>query len=212
MIRTGHAARRYVLTLAAALLAAALGACTGVPPKPIGPPNQAAWQQRLTRLATLGDWRLSGRIAVDNGSRGGSGSIDWVEHAPRFEMRFAGPFGLGGFRLYGTPSAIFIDTGDKTYYAADPEHALAKRLGGPLPVASLRYWALGMPDPEGRAQTRVDQDGLLRNLQQHGWTVEYRNYGTFDGWRLPTRLEARRGQTKIKLVVEGWKVPAGVQN
>ncbi|HET6724656.1 MAG TPA: lipoprotein insertase outer membrane protein LolB [Gammaproteobacteria bacterium] len=195
--------------LAALVLATLFAACTRLPPKPIGPANEAAWQQRLAKLRTLSDWQLSGRIAIDNGDQGGSGSLTWVEHAPRLELTFSGPFGIGGFRIYGTPNGLFIDTGDKTFYTSDPAHFLARRLGGPLPVDSLRYWALGMPAPDGSPRIRVDQDGLLRHLEQNGWSIDYDRFQTTNGWTLPARLQARRGQVKIKLVVESWAVPAG---
>lgn len=196
--------------IAAVALAALLAGCAGAPPKPIGAPDQAAWQEHLAKLETLSDWRLQGRIAVVNGSHGSSGSLVWFENAPRFEMRLSGPFGIGGFRLYGTPNGLFIDTGDKTRYTSDPANFLARRLGGPLPVTSLRYWALGMPDPASPAQIEVDQDGLLRHLEQNGWSIDYDRFTTTQhGWTLPTRLEAHRGQVKLKLVVEDWNVPAG---
>ncbi|HET7371551.1 MAG TPA: lipoprotein insertase outer membrane protein LolB [Gammaproteobacteria bacterium] len=205
---TRSSARLGVLAVA---LAALLAGCAGAPPKPIGKPNRAAWQQRLAKLQTLSDWRLSGRIAVVNGSHGSSGSLVWFENAPRFEMRLAGPFGIGGFRLYGTANGLFIDTGDETRYTSDPAHFLARQLGGPLPVNSLRYWALGMPDPGSPTrQITVDQDGLLRHLEQNGWSIDYDRFTTTQhGWTLPTRLEAHRGQVKLKLVVEDWHVPAG---
>lgn len=196
-------------SLATILLAALLAACTSLPPKPIGQPNQAAWQKRSAKLQTLSDWQLRGRIAIDNGDRGGSGSLTWIEHAPRLELLFSGPFGIGAFRIYGTPKGLFIDTGDKTFYTSDPAHFLARRLGGPLPVDSLRYWALGIPAPGGAAGIRVDQDGLLRHLEQNGWSIDYDRFQTANGWTLPARLQAHRGQVKIKLVVEGWTVPAG---
>jgi outer membrane lipoprotein LolB len=191
-------------------LAALLAACASAPPKPIGPANKAAWARHLAKLATLNDWRLSGRIAIANGDRGGSGSLVWSEHAPHFEMRFSGPFGVGAFRLHGTPNGLFIDTGKQTRYTNDPAHFLASRLGGPLPVTISRYWVLGMPDPNAAARTRVDEDGLLRHLDQNGWSIDYERFKkTQDGLALPARLKAHRGQVKLKLVVNDWHVPAG---
>jgi outer membrane lipoprotein LolB len=197
--------RRFVI----AGLALILAGCATAPPKPIGRPNRVAWHQRLERLKALSDWRLSGRIGVVNGENGGSGTLLWSEHAPRFSMTFSGPFGVGGFKLYGTPSGLFVDTGDKTFYTADPVHYLARRLGGPIPVKSLRYWALGMPAPGTPANVRVDEDGLLRRLVQDGWTIRYDRFQKASGLTLPARLKARRGQVRIKLVIDSWSVPAG---
>ncbi len=190
-------------------LALALAACATAPPKPLGAPNKPAWHRRRAKLARLSDWRLSGRIGVVNGDQGGSGSLIWTEHAPRFSMTFSGPFGVGGFKLYGTPSGLFVDTGDKKFYTADPADYLARRLGGPIPVRSLRYWALGMPAPSKSADVRVDEDGLLRRLVQNGWTIRYDRFSQASGFTLPVRLKASRGQVKIKLVIDNWSVPAG---
>lgn len=193
------------------MLACLLAGCAGVAPRPYGPPNEAAWRQRLAQLSGLGDWRLDGRVAIANGRHGGSGSLRWTEHAPRLEMRFSGPFGIGGFRLYGTPDNLVIETGKgKTYYTDDPGRTLAERLGWPVPVASMRYWVLGLPDPDGAVTAnRVDQYGLPRHMVQYGWSIDYSRYVSAGGYRLPQRLEARRGTVRIKLVVNNWTVPAG---
>lgn len=198
--------------LAVVALAGLLAGCAGMAPKHYGPPDMAAWRQRLARLSAVDDWRLDGRVAVSNGRQGGSGSLRWTEHAPYLEMRFSGPFGIGGFRLYGTPDNLVIETGKgKTYYTSDPGRTLAERLGWPVPIASMRYWVLGIPDPEGGVtDKRIDQHGLPRHMAQYGWSIDYAHYTNAGGYRLPARLEARRGPVHIKLVINDWKVPAGV--
>lgn len=194
------------------LIAAGVGlaACNSLPPKPVGQPDTATWHTRRSKLQTLDNWQLKGKIAVNNADKGNSGSMIWVENAPHFEMEFAGPFGAGAFRLYGTPSGLFIDSSGKTRYTNDPAKFLARQLSAPVPVKSLRFWVLGLPDPNGTAKVRVDQDGLLRRLHQYGWSIRYDRFTTTnDGWTLPTRLEAKRGKVTLKVVVESWKVFTG---
>lgn len=194
--------------VAIAALACLLAACAGVPPR-LGPANEAAWHQRLDALRGLDDWQLDGRIAIAANGRGGSGAISWIERAPRLEMRFSGPFGIGGFRLSGEPHDLLIETGKgKTYRVSDPRLFLARRLGWPVPIDSLRYWVLGMPAPGTATDAiRVDQQGLLRSLSQGGWQIEYRTYT--DGARpMPLRIDAARGDVKIKLAIQQWRLPA----
>jgi outer membrane lipoprotein LolB len=194
--------------VAAAALACLLAACAGVPPR-LGPANEAAWQQRLDALRGLDHWQLEGSIGIVNNGRGGSGAISWVERAPWLEMRFSGPFGIGGFRLSGEPHDLLIETGKgKTYRVTNPRLFLARRLGWPVPIDSLRYWVLGMPAPGvGTDAIRVDRHGLLRSLSQDGWQIEYRTY-TGGSRPMPLRIDAASGNVKIKLAIERWHLPA----
>ena len=54
----------------------------------------------------------------------------------------------------------------------DAERELQWRYGWTIPVRSLRYWALGIPDPSVPATTELDEQGRLQTLEQNNWRVE----------------------------------------
>lgn len=195
--------RRVAALAALALLA---GCATVV--RPGGQPNEGAWRARLARLQGLVDWRLEGRIGVVTPARGGSASLDWVEQGAHMRLTFSGPFGLGAVRLWGDPSEIRVrDAKGREWVSAAPEDALARSLGWPLPIASLRYWVLGRPAPGAPYRLHLGDRGLVTRLDQQGWTVRYEAYGKARGLLLPERLAASRAGTRIKLIVSQWTLP-----
>lgn len=199
------------LTRAASLGAALiLAACGTLPGRaPTGAPDEAAWQQRNMQLASLQDWSLSGKVGFANGRDSGSGGLEWTQRAGMTTLDFHGPLGAGGVHMEGGADELHVRTsrGDD-FTTQDPEADLGARLHQPLPVLSLRYWILGMPDPRDGFSKVSDARGELMSLDQSGWHVEYQEYTDVSGYSLPTRLTLTRGEVRIKMVVSDWVLPA----
>lgn len=194
------------------LLVAAAGLLTGCVSivHPGGPPDQAAWQARENRLARIDQWQLHGRIGVSTPQKGGSASLDWQQQGAYMTLLFSGPFGLGAVRLSGSADEIHVkDSKGHSWISYDPQQALVSTLGWPLPVGSLRYWVLGLPAPGADNNLDIGSRGLLRGLQQQGWSVHYEAYLHQGGLLLPQRLLLARGATRIKLIVSGWSLGGG---
>jgi outer membrane lipoprotein LolB len=187
--------------LATATLAA--GCTTLVQPK--GPANRNAWYRRLTQLKQLRDWRLNGRIGVVTPHRGGSASLAWREQGRHMTLSFSGPFGIGAVKLSGTPERFVIrDSKGHERVTDTPALALEANLGWPVPVTSLRYWIVGRPAPDAPYKLQLGARGLVKQLEQQGWTVRYTGYSPVAGLLLPTRLAASRPGGQVKVVVSAW--------
>jgi outer membrane lipoprotein LolB len=78
------------------------------------------------------------------------------------------------------------------------------KLGFEPPLASLRYWVLGVPDPSHAADEVLDAEQRLATLRQDGWQVDYGNYSSVDGQWLPSRLTLKRDDVRVRLLVDGW--------
>jgi len=87
---------------------------------------------------------------------------------------------------------------------ADAELELRYRYGWTIPVASLRYWALGIPDPALPADTTLNEAGQLGALQQRDWSVSVSRYGEGGGQSMPSRLTAVNPDTRVRLVIDHW--------
>ncbi len=191
-----------------------LAGCASVPgTAPVGPPNEAAWQARRARLGMLMDWELQGRVGIVNGKDGGSGSMDWKQRGGVMDFSFRGPFGAGSLEVRGDSSALWVRSsrGDN-FVSTEPEQDFAERLHVPLPVLSMRYWLLGLPDPGTPFTKTVDARGHLVTLSQRDWRVDYQDYASFDGYELPTRLLIQRDQVRIKVVINQWQVGPAISN
>ena len=180
---------------------AALSAC--VTPRPaIGP--ALPWDQRLIQLQHAGAWSLDGRAAVAVGTQGWQASLNWRQRGSDAVLHLSGPLGVGALVIEQTPAGLSLN-------GAPPSAAvlaqLQERLGFDLPLSTLRFWLLGVPDPRSPFDlARNDQD-RVRQLTQDGWSVAYDRYLPVAGDSLPTRLVLSRDTVKVKIAVDHWENP-----
>jgi len=71
-------------------------------------------------------------------------------------------------------------------------------------VSSLRYWALGIPDPASAANESLNEDGMLAALSQQSWQVTFAQYAQGGGQLMPRRLTAVDDDIKVRLVIDDW--------
>lgn len=158
----------------------------------------ATWEARRETLQSWGRLESHGRVAIARDGEGFSGSWRWAQRAHRSTLELQGPLGVGGLSLeFNSEGAV--DEASRL--------ALEQQLGFVLPVESLRYWMLGVPDPREGGEERMAADAArLDGLQQKGWTVSFKNYAPVPGaeYELPQRIEASRESLRVRLVIEGW--------
>ena len=160
-------------------------------------PELGSWESRQSLLAGLDEWAFNGRIGVAAGDDGFSGSLRWSQDGEDFEATVSGPLGIGTVRLEGNGRRVqLIDKDGNRTVLEDAERDLYLRYGWTIPVRSLRYWALGIPDP--------GDDGQLERLTQGGWRVDITRYGEGGGQAMPTRIKAASEQTRVKLAIHKW--------
>jgi outer membrane lipoprotein LolB len=86
----------------------------------------------------------------------------------------------------------------------DADAGLREMYGWTLPVTSLRYWALGLPDPASPAATELGEGGRLARLEQRDWTVSITDYREDAGQPMPRRMTAVNHDTRVRLVIDNW--------
>ena len=190
------------------LLLLLLAGCTTAPPRPQPSDTEQAWQQHQQRLAALHDWRLNGRLGIQTGHEGWHAGLDWQQHNGGYTIHITIPLGQGSIQLQGDTTGVRLQTSEgETASAEDPELLLYRRFGWKVPVASLRYWVLGLPAP-GAAIETLDEYGRLSRLQQAGWEISFLNYETQHGVDLPGRVFVNNHQAKVRLVIGEWELSA----
>jgi len=168
-------------------------------------PAMGSWQDRNAILAGLTDWQFRGRIAVKAGDEGFNGKFNWTQDGEAFEASVGGPLGVGTVRIEGDGRSIVLTDKDGVRTRLDDvERELRWRYGWTIPVDSLRYWALGIPDPTLPGTTEVDGEGRLARLEQSDWIVEISKYQAGGGQPMPRILTATNQDTRVRMVIDRW--------
>ncbi len=186
-----------------------LDACTRVPVKEPVHGNKVAYQDRAAKLAAISEWSLVGRISLDDGDHGGSGRLQWDVEPGNSELNFHGAMGRGAWHLQiGPHGATLKEANGAEQTAAGVNDLIQDRMGWPIPVDALHWWVRGLAAPGAAEDERFDQQGLLLSLDQFGWSVDFNRYVSFAGVVLPTRLDARRDNYRVKLAISRWRTEA----
>ena len=202
-----------VITRAAALAALALlvllAGCRTLPVSApfLATPSLAGldWPARRAALQERPGFGLQGRVAVVAGSDGFNGHLRWSQQGTRSELDLEGPLGVGGVHIRSDGAQFDLTRPSGERLDSDAARAeLADRLGFELPLAHLRYWVQGVPDP-ALAAIETQQGARLSELVQDGWDITYTAYPDPDG--LPQKLSLVRGAVRVRMVIDAWHLP-----
>nr|WP_133501191.1 lipoprotein insertase outer membrane protein LolB [Lysobacter terrigena] len=192
-----------IVLLSATLLVGC--ATTRVTPTPVATDAAtAALEKREQDLAAQTRWGLDGRIAVSNSRDAGSGRIEWRQDGSRFDIELTAPITHQGWRLHGEPGRAVLDGlpgGPRE--GSDAESLLRQATGWSIPVASLPAWVRGLRADPRTATVQFGNDGRLAHLAEAGWTIDY-TWPADTAAALPSRIEARRDDARVRLVVDRW--------
>ena len=186
------------------LCLALLSGCATTRPS-IDLPEITSWELRQEVLGAVSDWEFRGRIAVKAGDEGFNGKFRWTQSRNSFYATVGGPLGIGTVVIEGDGRKVILtDKDGLSTVLADPEAELYYRYGWTIPVNSLRYWALGIPDPSSEAKTEVDNEGRLVSLEQSNWAVMVSRYRESAGQQMPRTLTATNPDTRVRMVIDNW--------
>lgn len=187
-----------------------LGGCVhqGLPT----PPQDILEHQR--QLQEISDWQLTGKLGVRTSDDSGSASLKWAQQLANYQINLSGPLGQKSMIITGTPDKVRLEqTGEPAQEAKTAEALIKKSTGWTLPVAQLAYWVRGVPAPKLRiAQLQKNENGLIDQLVQGGWSINYSNYRdqTFNGVNLPLpgKITAEYQDVRLVLVIRNWQLGA----
>jgi outer membrane lipoprotein LolB len=151
-------------------------------------------------------------MALAAGKDGGSGGFVWQQQGPETRLRLRGPLGAGAVEIASDGEQLSVTDASGEVLGQDAQSALRARLGADLPLSSLRYWMLGLPDPATEARVTESVTAPLRVIDQRGWTIAYDAFTSTDGLDLPARLTATSGDVRLRLSVSDWtELSAGAE-
>jgi len=162
-------------------------------------------EQHLLSLQSIQQFSLQGRVGVQTSSKGFSGSLQWQHNRGDDDIALYSPLGGQVASIKKTSVQVTLeDSSGKIYSAADAETLTQSTLGWQLPLKGLADWAIGRPTGSPVQESIWNEQGLLTNLHQDGWKIEYQNYTEQDGYILPGKIFLRSDKLNLKLLVEKW--------
>ena len=195
-----HRLTNHLSTACVVLL---LSACASVPPVHQGAYTQAA----RAHLYGMQEWRLQGRLAVASPKDSWSANIEWG-HLPNSEkIRLSGPLGQGAVVIELAGNVVKIDRGGGNVQTSNhPEQFISQQLGLLVPLESLRFWAVGLPESgQGFQET---SDGFV----QGGWLIAYKEMQKTGVETMPHKMSVSDEHVKLKLIVDRWDLNGGKAN
>ena len=192
------------ILLAGAMLAWTLAGCQTVP---VAPAPAVAWSVRRPALQNLDRFGFNGRVAVAVSGQGFNAGLRWGQSGELTRLTLSGPLGAGGVEVTARGGDLDVVTSrGKRLGNAAARAELEDRLGFEPPIASLRYWVLGVPDPGAPAAVHLDSEQRLADLTQDGWQIIYGAYMPVGAEWLPRLVTLRHGQVRVRMVVDEWQL------
>ncbi len=176
-----------------------LSACSMVTTTP-----DLAYQSNVNAQNNLYDlrhWSFEGRIAIVTKNDVEQANISW-SHLPSEEViKLSGPLGQGAVLIQLNTEGVTIDRGGgdvKT--SADPEALINQEIGLFVPVTSLRYWVVGVPEKSQEA-TKIEN-----GFEQMGWRNQYKAMQSVKNYILPRNMTVANETVKLKLFIDQWSI------
>jgi outer membrane lipoprotein LolB len=196
--------------LLACLVLLSLAACHTLERAPT--PAAAAitpWSERRAALQAIDVFHFNGQLAAATATEGFSASLRWQQQGATSDLLLRAPLGVGGAHIVYDGTLLRVTASDGSQLEGDAAHAeLARLLGFEPPLASLRYWLVGVPDPhQPDAVETLDDTQRLARLQQGDWQIDYGEYMQSGERSLPRRIAVQRGTLRLKLRVSNWQLP-----
>ncbi|WP_347987455.1 lipoprotein insertase outer membrane protein LolB [Methylomonas sp. AM2-LC] len=179
------------------VLALTLNACATLSEKPIEV-YQLGLMQHLQKQA---NWYFSGRLALVDEKNSISASINWRHRVNEDNIELYGPLAQGRVAITIVGDKITVDDGEQQQaYLGRVDSVLTALLGVDIPAQALRFWVLGVTDPE-QAYTEIS-DGFIQN----GWMVRYKELQNLNSETLPRKISSEKEKTKVRLVIDQWEL------
>ena len=150
-------------------------------------------------LYQLSNWEFNGRIALQNQQDSWSANIEWKHSPDEDRLKLSGPLGQGAVLIVMRKGYIMIDRGNgRVEFSDRVNDFIRQQVGFFVPVLALRYWVVGLAEPEyGLAEL---EDGF----SQFDWDIHYQHFIPVDEELMPRKITVEKDAAKMKLIIDQW--------
>jgi len=195
--------RSFFRLLSAAVVVVGLNGCALFLKEPAVPGVSQAQQ----RIYGLSSWRLEGRIGVQTAKDAWHANLFWEHEGRQDRLRISGPFSQGAVSIILQDDLIYINEGHGVVESSrEPDVMLKQRLGFAVPLASLRYWVMGVPSPVAEHAAERDSSGRIRGFRHLGWLLSFDRFVNVRDLVLPQKMTIQGHEVKLKLIADEWVI------
>jgi len=195
--------RQRLFKVVCLVCVAGVAGCASLEPEPV----RVLTADERAELHDIKAWTMEGRIAVHAESDAWQAGFSWRHDEKDDVLHIAGPLGQGAIDIVVREQWIEITRSDGTREVSErPQELLRARLGVAVPLSALRYWVLGVAEPDYEHVARYDAVGQLRALKQLGWDVIYERYSSEGVWILPKKMLITQAGMTLKIIVDQWHI------
>ncbi len=182
-----------------------LTSCVSTPTQPDEKITAESPRVHIEKIAAIRTFSLRGKIGVQADGKGFSGQIAW-QHQPDSDLiTLYSPLGSQVARIEKSNGKVTLTDAKGNMLTEDNLQTLTeKTLGWSLPLEGLTDWTLGRPSAQAIQLQSRDPYGRLTKLKQDDWDIDYQAYINHQNSVLPQRLNLRRVEANVKLVIETW--------
>ncbi|CAI1505682.1 lipoprotein insertase outer membrane protein LolB [Serratia ficaria] len=186
-----------------------LAACTTTSPTgPATSPTSPQWRAHEQAVQQLSQYQTRGSFAYLSDQKKVYARFFWQQFSPeRYRLLLTNPLGSTELDLNVQQNVVQLtDNQGKRYVSDNAEEMIRKLTGMAIPLDNLRQWMLGLPG-EADDFALDDQYRLNKLTYRQGgqtWTVDYQDYHGDIKPQLPSRLELKQGDQRIKLKMDNW--------
>jgi len=197
--------RQWVMTagfLGAMTILSACSTMNSLPPTASPIPDGARVTATVTTPKVAKHFSMTGRISVRVDDRLDSAKIIWERTQDGERLKFFSPFGSQLAEVASDKDGVTTMTQGNVTVAADSIAQLTKSLlGVSLVTDEIARWVQGDGLTENKSFDFASADGTV-------WSVtaeKFERASAVSNYRFVSRLNATKGGTRVRLVVDEWK-------
>ncbi len=197
--------RQWVMTagfLGAMTVLSACSTMNSLPPTTSPIPDVARVTATVTTPKVAKHFSMTGRISVRVDDRLDSAKIIWERTQDGERLKFFSPFGSQLAEVASDKDGVTTMTQGNVTVAADSIAQLTKSLlGVSLVTDEIARWVQGDGLTENKSFDFASADGTV-------WSVtaeKFERASAVSNYRFVSRLNATKGGTRVRLVVDEWK-------
>ena len=168
------------------------------------------WEQQQQTLQQLDHWTLTGKLAIFLETDRQSANIYWQQQGDDYSIQLTTFIGTRILQVTKNEQGVEIINNDDEVFTGQDANTLIKQLspGLDLPIAALQQWVKGNPANASYQLNDQQQVSELVGLDasQNLWEVDFQQYQVFSGTVLPTKVNLKRDDIRVKIAINQWKV------